>query len=276
MKFNEAEERFRGLKARFAAGELTEAEFKAKLEELMVEDEGGSWWMLGYETERWYHYDGTNWIQAIPPGMRRPPEGTAVGEPASEAAEAASAESAALPTAPAPAASPRRRSSPAIFGIAALLVLVVGGYFVFRSSAAKSTPPTPTAAAVQPVAIKPADTSTPTPTSEPSPTPTPETVFQVSASASQIIMYQGPDPKYGPAGTYPKGAEFTVLARDPDAQWLLVSAPDGKQGWLYFQWVAADFDLSLVPTPSVMPPPPPTATRKPKQSTKPTACSFGC
>jgi hypothetical protein len=260
MKFNEAEEKFRGLKARFAAGHLTEPDFKAQLEELMVEDEGGSWWMLGYETERWYRYDGTSWVQADPPGMQQPEPPAAV-----EAARAA------------PAIPAARRSSPAILGLAALLVLVIGGYFVFRSSPAKSTLPTPTAAPVQPVAVKPSETPAPTATAEPSRTPTPEAAFQVTASASQVVMYGGPDLRYGQVGNYAQGTEFTVLARDADAHWLLVTAPDGSEGWLYFQWVAADFDLSLLPTPSVVPPPPPTATRKPRQSTsKPTPCTFGC
>lgn len=66
MDFNQAEKKFKQLKAQFEAGKLTEAEFKTKLEELMVQDESGSWWMIGYETERWYRHDGKNWVQTNP------------------------------------------------------------------------------------------------------------------------------------------------------------------------------------------------------------------
>jgi hypothetical protein len=68
MDFKQAETKFKQLKAQFDAGALTENAFKAKLEELMIRDESGDWWMIGYETERWYRNDGTDWVQADPPG----------------------------------------------------------------------------------------------------------------------------------------------------------------------------------------------------------------
>jgi hypothetical protein len=68
MDFKQAETKFKQLKAQFDSGTLTENAFKAKLEELMIRDERGDWWMIGYETERWYRNDGTNWVQADPPG----------------------------------------------------------------------------------------------------------------------------------------------------------------------------------------------------------------
>lgn len=71
MDFKQAEERFKQLKAQFEAGELTESEFKTQLEELMVQDEQGSWWMIGYETERWYRYDGTDWVQTDREDVRK-------------------------------------------------------------------------------------------------------------------------------------------------------------------------------------------------------------
>jgi len=42
MDFQQAESKFKQLKADFEAGGLTQTEFKDKLEELMVQDEGGS------------------------------------------------------------------------------------------------------------------------------------------------------------------------------------------------------------------------------------------
>jgi len=69
MDFQQAEKKFKQLKAQFEAGKLTEPEFKSQLEELMVQDDGGSWWMIGYETELWYRHDGNNWIQSDPPSL---------------------------------------------------------------------------------------------------------------------------------------------------------------------------------------------------------------
>lgn len=68
MDFKQAEKRFQQLKARFAAGTLSEPEFKTQLEELMVQDEQGTWWMIGYETGLWYRHDGKEWVQMDPPG----------------------------------------------------------------------------------------------------------------------------------------------------------------------------------------------------------------
>lgn len=69
MDFRQAETKFKQLKAQFDTGVLTENAFKAKLEELMIRDERGDWWMIGYETERWYRNNGTDWVQADPPGI---------------------------------------------------------------------------------------------------------------------------------------------------------------------------------------------------------------
>jgi hypothetical protein len=63
MDFVRVEAEFRRLKAQFERGALTEEEFKAQLEELMIEDEQGRWWILGYETGQWYVHDGEQWVQ---------------------------------------------------------------------------------------------------------------------------------------------------------------------------------------------------------------------
>lgn len=69
MDFKQAENRFRQLKSQFASGALSEQEFKSQLEDLMFQDERGDWWMIGYETEKWYRNDGTDWVQADPPKL---------------------------------------------------------------------------------------------------------------------------------------------------------------------------------------------------------------
>ena len=67
MDFPQVEEQFKALKEQFTAGKLDEAAFKAQLNELMVQDGQGRWWMIGYETGQWYMHDGTAWVRADPP-----------------------------------------------------------------------------------------------------------------------------------------------------------------------------------------------------------------
>jgi len=67
MDFSQVEAEFERLKAQFEAGAFTEAEFKARLEDLMIQDEQGRWWMIGSETGQWYYHDGQKWVQSEPP-----------------------------------------------------------------------------------------------------------------------------------------------------------------------------------------------------------------
>ena len=70
MTFAEIEECYRALKKRYATGELTEADFKARLQDLMIEDEQGRWWIIGYQTGQWYVSDGEHWVVAEPKSSR--------------------------------------------------------------------------------------------------------------------------------------------------------------------------------------------------------------
>jgi hypothetical protein len=67
MDFSQVEGEFERLKAQFEAGAFTEAEFKARLEDLMIQDEQDRWWMIGFETGQWYYHDGQKWVQSEPP-----------------------------------------------------------------------------------------------------------------------------------------------------------------------------------------------------------------
>ena len=67
MDFVQVESKYKELKGEYDAGAITEAEFKAQLEELMIEDEEGQWWIIGYETGQWYYHDGEKWVQSEPP-----------------------------------------------------------------------------------------------------------------------------------------------------------------------------------------------------------------
>lgn len=68
MDFASVEQEFVDLKARFESGSLTEADVKAQLEDLMIADEQGRWWIIGFETGEWYVHDGEKWVQQEPPG----------------------------------------------------------------------------------------------------------------------------------------------------------------------------------------------------------------
>jgi hypothetical protein len=67
MDFSSVEAEFERLKAQFEAGEVTEAEFKSQVQELMIEDEQGWWWVIGPETGQWYVHDGEEWVRKEPP-----------------------------------------------------------------------------------------------------------------------------------------------------------------------------------------------------------------
>jgi len=67
MNFAEVERVVAKLRQDLAAGRLTEEQFKTRLREMMVQDERGDWWMVGYETGEWYRHDGTDWVPDQPP-----------------------------------------------------------------------------------------------------------------------------------------------------------------------------------------------------------------
>ena len=70
----EIERQFRTLKKQFEAGAVNETQFKAKLADLMFQDEQGRWWMIGYETGQWYRHDGEQWVRSDPPPRTSPEE----------------------------------------------------------------------------------------------------------------------------------------------------------------------------------------------------------
>lgn len=71
--FREVERKVNILRQRYQSGYLTREELQNELRSLMILDDDGRWWMLGLETNRWYYYDGKDWVPAAPPGYDAEP-----------------------------------------------------------------------------------------------------------------------------------------------------------------------------------------------------------
>jgi len=76
MDFSQIAAEFHELKAQYDAGGLSEADFKARLQDLMIQDELGRWWMIGYETGQWYVHDGGGWVRKEPDSAAGQPANT--------------------------------------------------------------------------------------------------------------------------------------------------------------------------------------------------------
>lgn len=65
-KFRETEAKYRELKEKHAKGEISTEVVKAELKQLMVQDETGTYWMLGGKSGKWYRHDGAQWQETDP------------------------------------------------------------------------------------------------------------------------------------------------------------------------------------------------------------------
>jgi hypothetical protein len=71
-RFAKVEREADRLRSEFKAGRISAEAFQAKLQELLVQDYSGTWWMVGSESGRWYKHDGRNWVPGTPPMGRSP------------------------------------------------------------------------------------------------------------------------------------------------------------------------------------------------------------
>jgi len=67
-RFNDVERSVQRLRRQYTAGRMTRDQLKEELRRLMILDNDGIWWMIGLETDRWYKYNGSEWVLANPPG----------------------------------------------------------------------------------------------------------------------------------------------------------------------------------------------------------------
>ncbi|MBI4675320.1 MAG: zinc-ribbon domain-containing protein [Chloroflexi bacterium] len=66
-RFQASEREFAALQAQRNTGKLTAGEFDEALKKLVVQDDAGTFWMLGAESGEWHRYNGTTWVRAEPP-----------------------------------------------------------------------------------------------------------------------------------------------------------------------------------------------------------------
>src|SRR5512143_87236 len=101
-QFAEIEEQYLRLKKLHKDGQIEQAAYEQALQDLVIQDESGQYWMIGDESEEWHRFDGQDWQRTDPPqaGERPMPD----SPPALIRAEAAS-----VPKPPIAAASPARK-----------------------------------------------------------------------------------------------------------------------------------------------------------------------
>lgn len=194
MTFREVESEYRQLRSQFDAGQLTEADLRARLEELMLQDDQGRWWIIGYETGLWYVHDGEQWVPSKPPAVPAEAEtvapvvgvGTTAPAPPVPVKPLASEPSQPPSTPPVQAVQPTtaqgKRRFPvvgAVLGLVLVAVLSIAIAMVLRGGGgsgtiAQVTPDnTATAPVTEPAVV--VDTPTTEPTALPTDTPQPPT-----------------------------------------------------------------------------------------------------
>jgi LysM repeat protein len=82
MDFQDLQRQYDELREQFDADEISEQEFKDKLEGLQLKDEQGRYWTIGALSSKWYRYDGRRWVQETPIPMTKH-QGRGVPEPVS-------------------------------------------------------------------------------------------------------------------------------------------------------------------------------------------------
>jgi hypothetical protein len=72
VNFQEAERRYAQLARQRDAGSISDEEFDAQRQQLMVQDGEGRWWAKLGEAGEWQYHDGGAWLRGTPPGYQEP------------------------------------------------------------------------------------------------------------------------------------------------------------------------------------------------------------
>jgi hypothetical protein len=68
--FQEADRRYAELKRQRDSGTISDEEFDAQRQQLMVQDDEGRWWAKSRKTGEWNYHDGNAWVRGTPPGYQ--------------------------------------------------------------------------------------------------------------------------------------------------------------------------------------------------------------
>lgn len=77
--FEQADRRFQELRRQRDTNAISDQEFDAQLQELMVRDGEGRWWTKDRNTGGWVYHDGTRWVPGTPPGSTEWPSDSSYG-----------------------------------------------------------------------------------------------------------------------------------------------------------------------------------------------------
>lgn len=122
MNFQEADRHYAHLKQQRDAGAISDEEFEAQRQRLMLLDGDGRWWAKSRDSGDWRYHDGNTWVPGTPPGYRE---------------EAATTASSPVQAPPAPRSTGgRRRRMPlwipivGLGGLALIAIVIFGWVFV--------------------------------------------------------------------------------------------------------------------------------------------------
>lgn len=65
-RFRDTERQIQVLRDRFQNGEISRDQIQQELRSLMILDTDQKWWMQGIDTEKWYRFDGKEWVLTDP------------------------------------------------------------------------------------------------------------------------------------------------------------------------------------------------------------------
>jgi hypothetical protein len=78
-RFAELERQFDILRSQYAAGEVDDAAYEARLNDLIIQDMNAEYWTLGADSGEWYWYDGEQWVRRDPLASPPPAASAAPG-----------------------------------------------------------------------------------------------------------------------------------------------------------------------------------------------------
>jgi len=70
MTFQRVQESFEELKKRFRNGEISKQSFIEEIKKLRLKDDQGRFWTIGFQTGKWYYFDGKDWLAGEPPSQK--------------------------------------------------------------------------------------------------------------------------------------------------------------------------------------------------------------